>query len=257
MLPIYLDISDEAKRIINKNIWCMFDLLEATCAGLSYAEILDGIFPPYILDENLDKCVKVVGELYNMSIDKYEREYLSPFHEWTLYHTILWWFDVTDHIDLYKTLNDIENYFDFLFQDWDFLYVDKIYTIYKKSPVMLEQFFHIEIEQYIELMPRDLQEEYKKLNELKTEKNESSKEKEQYIVNNIYSFLQLEMLKAKKYENCNEVDLGDDIRNGVFLLFKEHGIDIEREARAGIKRALRKKTNKKEQCHGRSKGTGS
>ena len=29
------------------------------------------------------------------------------------------------------------------------------------------------------------------------------------------------------------MDLSDNIRNGVFLLFKEHGIDIEREARAG------------------------
>ena len=201
------------RRLLTKIYGACLICLEATCAGLSYAEILDGIFPPYILDENLDKCVKVVGELYNMSVDKYEREYLSPFHEWTLYHTILWWLDVTDCIDLYeipkensiskdgvdlyKTLNDIENYFDFLFQDWDFLYVDKIYAIYKRSPAMIEKFFHIDMEQYIELMPRDLQEEYKKLNELKTENNEISKEKEQYIVNNIYSFLQLEMLKAK------------------------------------------------------------
>lgn len=29
MLPIYLDIVDEAKRAINKNIWYMFELLES------------------------------------------------------------------------------------------------------------------------------------------------------------------------------------------------------------------------------------
>lgn len=28
MLPIYVDITDRAKRIINKNIWNMFELLE-------------------------------------------------------------------------------------------------------------------------------------------------------------------------------------------------------------------------------------
>ena len=49
MIPVYLDVSNEAKRQINENVWCMFDLLEATCEGLSYEEILDGIFPPYIV----------------------------------------------------------------------------------------------------------------------------------------------------------------------------------------------------------------
>lgn len=34
MLPIYLDIVDEAKRAINKNIWYMFELLESNCAAL-------------------------------------------------------------------------------------------------------------------------------------------------------------------------------------------------------------------------------
>ena len=41
------------------------------------------------------------------------------------------------------------------------------------------------------------------------------------------------MLRTKKYEKCNEVDLSDNIRNGLFLLFKSVGLDIEREARAG------------------------
>ena len=59
MLPIYLDISDVAKQKINHNVWCMFELLEVTCEGLSYEEILDSIFPPYILQNNLDKCVSV------------------------------------------------------------------------------------------------------------------------------------------------------------------------------------------------------
>ena len=40
MLPVYLDITDKAKNIINKNIWYMFDLLKATCEGLSYEEVL-------------------------------------------------------------------------------------------------------------------------------------------------------------------------------------------------------------------------
>lgn len=45
MLQIYLDIVDEAKRAINKNIWYMFELLELNCAALSYEEILSDILP--------------------------------------------------------------------------------------------------------------------------------------------------------------------------------------------------------------------
>ena len=81
-----------------------------------------------------------------MTRDKFERDYLSPFYEWTLYHTILWWIDVSDDIeldeiprkdcinkvgiDLYDFINNEENYLDFLFQDWDFLNVEKIYEYY-------------------------------------------------------------------------------------------------------------------------------
>lgn len=248
MIPVFLDVSDEAKRQINENVWCMFDLLEATCEGLSYEEILDGIFPPYILDTNLDKCIKTIKELYNMTRDKFERDYLSPFYEWTLYHTILWWIDVSDDIeldeiprkdcinkvgiDLYNFINNEENYLDFLFQDWDFLNVEKIYAIYKRNPKMVEELFHINIEEYVELMPIDIQKEYKGVCKDK-EGNSIFEEQESFIVNNIYNFLQLKMIKAKNYEKCNEVELSDMIRDGLFFLFKEHGLDIERETRAG------------------------
>lgn len=189
MLPIYLDISDVAKQKINHNVWCMFELLEVTCEGLSYEEILDSIFPPYILQNNLDKCVSVVRELHDMTKDNYKREYLAPFYEWTLYCTILWWIDVADDIeldeiprsicidkngiDLYDSLNNVESYLDFLFQDWDFLYVDEIYEIYKRNPKILEKYLHIDIEKYVELMPRDIQDEYRMLEERKNEKMEN------------------------------------------------------------------------------------
>lgn len=189
MLPIYLDIIDEAKQKVNHNIWCMFELLEATCEGLSYEEILDGIFPQHILQKSLDKCVSIVKELHNMTKDNYKRECLAPIYEWTLYCTILWWIDVADDIeldeiprniciskdgiDLYDSLNNVECYLDFLFQDWDFLYVDEIYEIYKRNPNILAKYLHIDIEKYVELMPRDIQEEYRMLEERKNKKMEN------------------------------------------------------------------------------------
>lgn len=35
-----------------------------------------------------------------------------------------------------------------------------MYSLYKTNPKILEDFLHIDIEQYIELMPMDIQEEY-------------------------------------------------------------------------------------------------
>lgn len=79
MLPIYLDIVDEAKRAINKNIWYMFELLESNCAALSYEEILSDIFPQYIIETNFEKCVMTVKALHNMVQDNYDRDELPSF----------------------------------------------------------------------------------------------------------------------------------------------------------------------------------
>lgn len=149
MIPIYLDITDKAKSIINKNVCSMFDLLLSACEGLSYREILSDIFSQYSLDVNYDKCVRTVKELYYMTQDGYERDNLSSFREWTLYHTILWWRETVDDIELeeisrkdcknyeginmHDYLNNIDNYLDFLFEDWDFLSAEEIYAIYRKN----------------------------------------------------------------------------------------------------------------------------
>ena len=181
MLPVYLEVPSEAKKIINKNVGYMFELLKCTCEGLSYAEVLDSIYPSYILDIKLEKCVQTVKELYNMTLDNYEREALAPFYEWTLFHTISWWIDVTDENDLdeiprkyctdkngedrYDYVNNVKNYLEFLFQDWDFLDLEIIYSIYKNNPELLEKFLYIDVENYLELMTNDIVKEYQAMKE--------------------------------------------------------------------------------------------
>ena len=64
MIPVYVNVTDEAKSIVNKNISYMFDLLDATCNGLSYEEVLDSIFPMYIIDTNIDKCIMERSSLF-------------------------------------------------------------------------------------------------------------------------------------------------------------------------------------------------
>ena len=71
-----------------------------------------------------------------MTKNNYKREYLMPFYEWTLYHTILWRIGVADDIsldeisreicinkqgmDIYDNLNNGDDDLDFAFQDLDF-----------------------------------------------------------------------------------------------------------------------------------------
>lgn len=79
MLPVYLEVPREAKKIINKNVGYMFELLKCTCEGVSYAEVLDSIYPSYILDIKLEKCVQTIKELYNMTQDNYEEKHWHHF----------------------------------------------------------------------------------------------------------------------------------------------------------------------------------
>ena len=186
MLSVYLEVPREAKKIINKNVGYMFELLKCTCEGLSYADVLDSIYPSYILDIKLEKCVQTIKELYNMTQDNYERETLAPFYEWTLFHTISWWLDVTDENDLdeiprkyctdksgedrYNYINNVKNYIEFLFQDCDFLDLEIIYSIYKNNPELLESFLYIDVENYLELMPNDTVKEYQAMKERRNKK---------------------------------------------------------------------------------------
>lgn len=250
MLPIYLDISEKAKKIISNNVWYMFDLLLADCEALSYEEILSGIYPEFLINNKLDLCKRVVHELSEMTRDSFERDYLKPIYEYALFQTIEWWFEVTDDIELDKIdsvdaitndgdnlckfLNNTDNYIDFLFEDWDFLYVHRLFEVYKNNPVFLEKFLHVNIDEYTDLMPSDIREDYETLKKNLYEKNKLEKGEEALIINDIYSIIQNETMRPAFYENHSEVELSDIIRSILFLKFKEHNLDIERETRGGF-----------------------
>lgn len=241
MLPIYLEITDEAKKIINKNIGYMFGFLKDISKGLSYEEVLDDIYPHYILDIRIDKCIQTIKELYNMALDNYEREYLEPFYEWTLYFTIVWWKEIAEdieldevpreycideyEIDMYEYLNNTDNYFDFLFQDWDFLELEMIYSIYKKAPKVLTGILGIDIEDYLELMPNDIIKNYKKMKE----KAERSMDRKNNIILNINGG-QVNISKDKSSLNAiqNNGVNGDELENLITEIMKNlNGLDKE------------------------------
>lgn len=251
MLPIYLEVSNKAKKIINENVWSMFDLLLSDCEALCYEEILSGIYPEFLISKDFDLCIRVVHELSAMTRDSFERDYLKPIYEYALFQTIEWWFEVTDgdiELDkinpedaftkdgenLYEVLNNRDNYIDFLFEDWDFMYVHMLFGIYKQNPIFLENFFHVNIEDYTVLMPNDIYEEYEIIKRNINDKKMKIVSDEELIIKDIYSMIQCETTKPTFYEKHSEVELSDAIRSILFMKFKEHNLDIERESRAGF-----------------------
>lgn len=249
LLPIFLNVSEKAKKVINKNVWYMFDLLLADCEALSYEEILSGIYPEFLINNNLDLCKSVVHELSEMTMDCFDRDYLKPIYEFALFQTIEWWYEVTDNIELdkidlvdaitndgdnlYEFLNNADNYIDFLFEDWDFLYVHRLFEIYKSNPVFLERFLHVNIDDYTDLMPNDIRKEYEIIKKNLYEKYNMVESEEALIIKDIYSAIQNETMRPAFYEKHSEVELSDTIRNILLLKYKEHNLYIERESRGG------------------------
>lgn len=251
MLPIHLDICFNAKKIINRNITYIFELFLDICENLSYEEALGDIFPQFMLIENFNKCKQTVLELNEMCKDEYERDYLMPLYEYTLFHMVCWWIEVTDEndfffeeiskedsisyggVDLYHYLNNKEKYLDFLFDDWDFDDVPLLFEIYKEQPQLINEMMRINLDDYIDLMPRDIKNEYFRLKGRK-EKQLVTSNDENYIIKSIYNILALEAMRPQFYGKCTEVDFSDTIRNALFFLFEEKGIIIDREDRAGF-----------------------
>ena len=251
MLPNYLDSGREIQKIINENVCCMIEGLVDFNEPELCEEMMDCFFPEYMVDDDVEKCVKIIKNLYNMTKDSYEREYLPPLYEWVLFYVISNWIDLAkdldltlnelprgiyvdeDGFDLCDSVNDPQEYLTFMFMDWDFLQVDTLYSLYKRNPDIVDKILGTDISQYVELMPKDIQIEYKRLEKERLEEVEEHVQQEEYIINALHSYLQLESSRSMKYEGCSEVDLSDNIRNGLFQLFKEHGIDIEREVRGG------------------------
>lgn len=112
---------------------------------------------------------------------------LTPLDESVLYHVLYFVYDSSDdgfnlddiiskqltdevvktieHVDpdAVKLLRNTHTPYDvigIIFEDIDFLEVGKIFEMYKESPEIVTNFFHIDLDYYKELMPDDIRDEY-------------------------------------------------------------------------------------------------
>lgn len=256
-------------KYINDNIKSMIEVCRDYLHmedGFDLYEKLEWVFPRQFLSRNKHICEELIEELYEIIASRSIRDYIKPKYEFALYYIMKWWVDIQDneedcipiklseelkkcieencnYIDEYgenlilNQIKEIENYFVFCFEDHDFLTesLDSLVTLYLKEPKIVENLFHIELDDYKELMSSDLRELYLEKRITKDICSESVKEwTEELLIKEIYNNLKILKSHVVEIVDKSEVEISNEIFRMNKLLFKKYyGLELEREAEIG------------------------
>lgn len=251
MISIDYEVSKSILKKVNNNIYLIIELFNESCKGLDYETFLVEIFPEFLCRKNKEKCLEILKELEEYTRDDYYHN-LRPIQEYVLFHLLEWWLDVTecdfeeivdekeikssDDRYIADNINDIESYKGFMFDDWDFLEdsLSEYIELCKKNPLFVEKFFHIDLDEYIELMPDDKKEEYLNAkNEIQITLKGGVKV-EELVVKLIYNATKSRENDPKRLSITSETELSDDIRDIVREKLHDEGIIIAREMPSGF-----------------------
>lgn len=259
-------------RYINNNLKVMIEVYREYLYmddGYSIDEKLYDAFPREFLKQNRDEFIDIIEELYEILSSQVIRDYIRPKYEAVLYYIIHWWIEihqgeeenyipialdeklieVINNSDYYESeegvkvilerIKDIHEYLEFCFEDHDFLQdsLDSIVSIYLMNSELVEYIFHIDLDEYIELMSADMRELYiKRRDENKKNNNNITLRKwsEELLVKDIYNSLKLLNEHVIEIKGKSEVEISNEIFRMIKLLFKKlYGLEVERESEIG------------------------
>lgn len=156
-------------------------------------DVIEDILPKYLYREQYRKCVQTFEELFRWTEDTFCHQ-MDAFHELVLYRFVEHMASVEEELTEFReiyfdercnsmieaaSLSDMENdcgltfeeckegyydvslYPDLLFSDMDFLFIDLIYNSRKMGSACLEEQLGICLDYYFEILPLDIQEQYK------------------------------------------------------------------------------------------------
>ena len=176
----------ELKKL-NVNLSDILDILYQMTKDSDEPDPFSEFFPPLIYLQNPQKCVHAAKELCLMIEDDFEHT-LPPLHQYVLYMML------RDSQDLYddmqedtddprpevegepleiddideefslddENLEDPQFYLDCCFRDTDFLYVAEFFELFKNDISEYRQ-RGMDLDQYVDLMPNDIREEYENI----------------------------------------------------------------------------------------------
>lgn len=254
MINLDGDVSKSILKKVNKNIYLILELFTESCKDLDYETFFVEIFPKHYVRKNMNRCIEILEELTEYSTDVYLHE-LNPLQEYALFYLFEWWLDVTEYefeeivnekeiitdFDKYiaDNINNIEEYKGFMFYDWDFLgeFLSVYIEAYKSHGPLFTEFSHIDLEDYVELMPADKKEEYhiaKREFELYREEQNLDFNNEQLIVKQIYNAIKAREKYPKRLQVTLETELSDDIADIVRENLHSNNIILTREMPNGF-----------------------
>lgn len=254
---------------INDNIKAMIEVYRDYLYmddGFDLYQKLEGVFPRQFLNRNKNVCEELIEELYEIITSQIVRDYIKPKYEFVLYYIMKWWVDVQDNEEDYipikiskelekdikensnymdeygenivlKQIKEIDNYFEFCFDDYDFLpeSLDSIVLLYLKNPEVVKKLLNIDLDDYIEFMSADLRELYlEKSNEKSVEYEGIKGWAEELLIKELYNSLKILKSHVVEIVDKSEVEISNEIfRMNKFLFKKCYGVELEREAEIG------------------------
>ncbi len=241
------------RRVLRQINNCINQMLECEISFYDSSEsqeLIEEYFPKHLCRENPKKCMEILNELQEWTLDNYLHE-LTCLHEYSLFKIFNFYFDFLEemekdigkcnknrfninNIEMYEEeeksiielLNDRVFYEEELFEDWDFLQIEEITSLYQ-TDLQRFNFIGVDISYYLELMPKDIRKEVEKSLEIQKNKDE------EIIVKRIKNAIKLRERNPTRLFEMSEDELSDDIRDMIYMQLEEDKMIIEREARGG------------------------
>lgn len=242
-------MSNEIEVKINEVIYEIVNTFIEIFEDDDFVIIMPSIFPQNLVRKNFSSCKNAIYDLREYSKDKY-LHYLTPFYEYALYHLIDWYIELNgssveiivdtsvlkkleskfpDDKYFINNLNNLEEYKEFLFEDWDFLYIEDYIRIYFELPNHFNQ-YGIDLSEYLDLIPKDIALDYLELEKKKV----TTSDRKEKIVRIIYDSIVAKEKDLARLKSTSETQLSDDIADILSLSLKEEKIIIAREKPMGF-----------------------
>lgn len=184
MITIFQE-NNKLNELTNSILDIFIEMFIEFAGNLSFEEIYANIFPKEMSSE--EKCKNELIQLRQYVRDDFPHT-LKPVHEFILYKLLDFMsgaIDLNEQEEIFE--NQIEKYYDkdneisyetknlldlfryvndlisLIFEDVDFLDVGILYQMYVRDPFNFEKKFNVNLDDYVDLMPHDIKEEYEKI----------------------------------------------------------------------------------------------
>lgn len=245
----------QTTRYVNDNLKCIIRVLIDLLEDDNDFGVEDFLPKNNLMIDNEVWC-HMVYDLYDMVCSEVLRDYIKPKYQYLLYVILFWWEECTDDdsqllpikLDsevakaiekeypsedggsyVLRAIADYDKYYYILFDDYDFLpdTLGKLIIIYLRSKKLFAMFFpDVDLEEYYELMPKDLQELY---DEAKEEVKEDDNVDIEGMVYKDIIFCCETVQADISLKNALENTINDSIRN----LLKAKAYDVKDQTRRG------------------------